>query len=100
MRNKRVAKAKKNAWEKRGEKGKKLRLKREGNPECPWKDKKKQRKWQRKWMGKHKPTAVEEDNHFQASDDDYDWDVLTHWEVCKDLDDDFHSYLPVFYISF
>ena len=80
MRNKRVAEAKRKAWEKRGEKGKKLRLKREGNPEHPWEDKKKQRKWQRKWMGKHKPTAVEENNHFD------DWDALIHhWEVCKDL---------------
>jgi hypothetical protein len=86
MRNKRVAKAKKNAWEKRGEKGKKLRLKREGNPEQPWEDKKKQRKWQRKWMGKHKPTVVEEDNHFDATGDDDDWyDLIHHWEVCKDL---------------
>ena len=87
LRKKRAANAKKKDWKKRGEKGKNLRLKREGNPKRPWEDKKKQRKWQRKWMGKHKPTAVEENEHFQVTeDDDDDWyETIHYWEVCKDL---------------
>lgn len=78
-----VAKKKKEAWNKRGEKGKKLRLKREGNPKQPWKNSDRtKKKWQRKWQGKHKVTPVEEDNYYQEYDDDFD-----DWEVFEGLFD-------------